>query len=287
MSIAEAEQKPLREYVDKLNPSLLGKFFYYCLPIRRQTILNNIELVFKDVLSHPQKVRLAQSFYSHLATSLFENIKLRFMSTDKIKRLGEVRGYDKILRAAEKGKGVLILSGHFGNWEFAPIACVWNFPEFQGRFHLVRKSIRMQWLERLLFHRYFQAGLQVIPKRNSIEQSLNVLEKNDAVVFVMDQAASIDDRIGVPAKFFGHQAGTYKSLAMLARMDIPVVPANTYRDKNGKHVLEFYDELNWQNHEKSKTEILLNTQNYNHILEQFVLLHPEQWFWMHRRWKPG
>lgn len=277
----------LKRYVDSLQPTWAGKFFYYCLPFRKRVILENIRLVFADILTDAQITRLAQSFYSHLASSLAENIKLRFMSRENIKARGEVRGYEKILAAAEQGKGVLILSGHFGNWEFAPIAGIWNFPEFRGRFHLVRKSIRMKWLENILFHRYFQAGLQVIPKKNSLQKVIDVLEQNDAVVFVMDQAASVDDRIGVPVKFFGHTAGTYKSLATLARMDIPVVPANTYRDKSGKHVLEFYDALPWQAHEKRQTEIELNTQNYNTILEKFVLSRPEQWFWMHRRWKPG
>jgi Kdo2-lipid IVA lauroyltransferase/acyltransferase len=275
----------VKDSIRRLQSTPAGRFFYYCVPWRRRVVLENLNLVFAQVLTPTEIVHLAKCFYSHLATSLWEMLSMRLMPLERIRQRGEVRGVEHIRVAAAAGRGVLVLSGHFGNWEFAPIACIGSFPEFKGRFHLVRKSIRMQWVERILFRRYFQAGLQVIPKRDSLVKAQQALAAGDAVVMVMDQAASIASRIGIAVPFFGRPAGTYKSLALLASDGVPVVPAVSFRTAQGKHVLEFHPALPWQSHPQPQAEILQNTQVYNEILEQFVLAHPEQWFWMHRRWK--
>lgn len=62
-------------------------------------------------------------------------------------------------------KGVLVVTGHFGNWEFAPLGGVLNFKEFKGQFHFIRRTLRFKFIERIMFKNYYQAGLNVIPKK--------------------------------------------------------------------------------------------------------------------------
>lgn len=274
------------DHIQQLPVSAVGKLIYHCLPYRRNVVRSNIDQVFGDSLSAAQKQHLAMAFYSHLATSIKETIHLRFMSEKTLRARVEVRGYERLMAVAAEGRGVLVLTGHFGNWEFAPIGGILNFKQFQGQFHFIRRTLGSKRLERILFRRYYQAGLHVIPKKNSLQQVCEVLEQNHAVVFVLDQHASLANRDGVAAEFFGKKAGTYRSLASLARnTGIPVVPAAGYRLSNGRHVLEFHEPILWQDYDTTQEAIYRNTLAYNQALERIVLAHPEQWMWLHKRWK--
>jgi KDO2-lipid IV(A) lauroyltransferase len=282
--------KSLQVYLKELTPNLWGKFFYYCIPVRRRTILNNMQFVFNNILSPAEIKKLAISFYSHLSLSVVENIKMSFMSTQKIRKQAEVIGYEHVLAAAKKNKGVLILTGHFGNWELAPIAGILNFTEFSNRFYFIRKAIRNQFFEKLLFRRYYRAGLRVIPEKNSLYTICDVLDKNNAVVFVMDQRVWVKRKESIAVEFFGEKVGTYRSLAIAAKYtETPVIPACSYRKKDGKHVLEFFPALEWYSSATksniNEEELYINTRAYNHILEKMILAHPDQWLWMHKRWK--
>lgn len=246
----------------------------------------NIDQVYGSQLNTDEKIRLAKAFYSHLATSVKEMIQLRFMSEKDLQDKVDVIGYERLLAVAAKGEGVLVLTGHFGNWEFAPLGGILNFKQFQGQFHFIRRTLASKSIERILFRRYYQAGLNVIPKKNSLQQVCDALEKNHAVVFVLDQHASLVNRDGVAAEFFGKKAGTYRSLASFSRhTGVPVVPAAGYRRPDGRHVLEFFEPIEWTEYESAQESIYRNTLAYNQALEQIILARPEQWLWLHKRWK--
>jgi Kdo2-lipid IVA lauroyltransferase/acyltransferase len=276
----------IQEYLKTIHPTLAGKFLYYCLPYRKRTVLSNMRQVFGNNLSKSEINYLSQCFYSHLATSLKENFFMRFMTQKEIAEKAEVIGYESALEIAKTGKGLLVLTGHFGNWEFAPVAGILNFKQFKGSFYFIRKMLKPKWLERKIFNRYYLSGLNVIPKKNSLAQVCDVLEKNNAVVFVMDQYASLP-KDGVSVEFFGKKTGTYRSLATIARYtNVPVIPVASYRKPNGQHVLKFYEAIPWVNSDKGHhEEIRQNTLLYNQALERLILEHPEQWLWTHKRWK--
>ncbi|MDX2346083.1 MAG: lysophospholipid acyltransferase family protein [Legionella sp.] len=276
----------LSKQIEALPVSIAGRFVAACLPYRKRVISDNMQHVFGDKLSLSQKKYLATAFYSHLLRSIKETIQLRFMSEARLLSRIEVKGHEKLLDVAAAGKGVLILTGHFGSFEFAPIAGMLKFKQFSGRFHFIRRKLGNQFLERILFRRYYKAGLHVITKANALQHVTEALDKNHAVVFVLDQHASVVNRDGIAAEFFGQKAGTYRSLATFARhTNIPVVPASNYRLPNGKHVLEFHDPIEWQHYKGNHEAIYENTCTYNRALEKLILAHPEQWWWMHRRFK--
>jgi KDO2-lipid IV(A) lauroyltransferase len=276
----------IAEQIKALPISLPGRFIYYFLPYRRQLILANINQVFSHQLDEKQKKHLAQSYYSHLAKSFKETLKSRFMSEAELRNCVAVKGHEHLLSIVAQKKGVLVVTGHFGNWEFAPLGGVLSFKEFQGQFHFIRRTLRFKMLEKIMFKRYYQAGLNVIPKKNSLEQVCLALENNHAVIFVLDQHASLVNRDGIAVEFFGKKAGTYRSLAMLARnTGVPVVPAASYRLPNGKHLLEFHNPIPWKEYGSAQESLYQNTLAYNQALERIILAHPEQWNWMHKRWK--
>lgn len=276
----------LADKIDGLPITLIGRILHACLPYRKQVVMSNIEQVFGNKLQPTQKKHLAKAFYSHLATSIKEMLYLRFMSEKKLRACVEVRGYERLLAIAEKEQGVLVLTGHFGSWEFAPIGGIANFKQFKGQFHFIRRTLGNKFLECILFRRYYRAGLNVIPKKNSLHQVCDALEQNHAVIFVLDQHASLANRDGVAVEFFGKKAGTYRSLASFARhTGVPVVPASAYRLADGRHVLEFHEPIPWQEYGNVQESIYQNTLAYNQALERIILAHPEQWLWLHKRWK--
>lgn len=276
----------LANQIDRLPVSLVGRLLYHGIAYRRKVVMANIEHVFGESLSVERKIKLAKAFYSHLATSIKEMMTLRFLSEKALCARVDVRGYEHLLDVAAEKRGVLILTGHFGSWEFAPIGGILNFKEFQGQFHFIRRTLGSKRLEQLLFRRYYRAGLHVIPKKNSLQQVCDVLDKNHAVVFVLDQHASVANRDGIAAEFFGKKAGTYRSLASFSRhTGVPVVPAAGYRLPDGRHVLEFFDPIPWLDYGSAQESIYRNTLAYNKALERIILEHPEQWLWLHKRWK--
>jgi len=263
----------------RIEVPITGRLIFHLLPIRRRVVLSNLRRVFGDVAPEAEIVRLAQAHYAHLASVAAEVLK--HLWRPPIVRVDNI---DAILRAGAQGKGVLVLTGHFGNWEVATVAGIAKFPQYRGRFYFVRRPLVPQWLDRLVTWRFRRAGLGVLPKRGALDAILERLAADDAVVFVLDQHAT--GRDAVTTEFFGHPAGTFRSLAILAlSTGAPVVPSTTWREPDGSHVLRFEEALPVIESDDTNEAIRANTRAYNAALERFVLRHPEQWFWVHRRWK--
>lgn len=261
--------------------------FYHLLPLRRQIILDNIERVFKDKATRKEKIRLAKAFYSHFATTLKELITMDWVSTKRLESLIEIRGREHLLDAINQGRGCLMLTGHFGNWELALLIGSYQMMPLAGQFYVIRRPIRQKWLERKVFQRVQRWGIERIDKTGATLKIYRVLKRNETVIFPMDQHAQIKKNEGLEVDFFSNKAGTYKSLAFIAGSSkAPVLPLSIYRE-NGKHVLEFLPALEWEEGQDSEDSIYLNTLRYNQTLEKIILEHPEQWWWAHRRWKIG
>jgi KDO2-lipid IV(A) lauroyltransferase len=198
--------------------------------------------------------------------------------------MARVENLDALLAAHAQGKGVLILTGHFGNFEVATAAGLAQFPQAHGRFHFVRRPLQPEWFDRLVTRRFRKAGFGVLPKRGGLEAILDRLGAGDLIVFPFDQHAGRKE--GVLVEFFGHPAGTFRSLAVIAlNTGAPVVPASSWRDSDGQHVLRFESPIAPVEHADTNEAIRLNTRAYNRALERMIVRRPEQWWWVHRRWK--
>ncbi|HEV2695309.1 MAG TPA: 4'-phosphopantetheinyl transferase superfamily protein [Verrucomicrobiae bacterium] len=261
-----------------------GKVFYHLCPWRRALVLENFHRVFGDVLPKDEIMRLVYAYYAHYLRFLIEFIRLPFMSAKKRKAFIRVENMESPLRARRAGKGVILLTGHFGNWEVSTIAGITQFPEFKGLLHFVRRPLKPEWLNRLVTRRFRRAGFGTLAKRGSLDELLGLLEGGAAVVYVFDQYAINKD--GVMVDFLGHPASTFKSPALLAlNTKSPVIPCCSWREPDGTHVLRFEEPLPLIECEDAGEAIRQNTRTYNAAIERMLLRHPEQWIWMHRRWK--
>ena len=263
---------------------LAGRILYRWFPIRRDIILDNLTRVYGGRIGRDEIVRLAQAHYAHLWRLLGEFFKFRWLSAERKAAAVRLENLDALTEAFERGKGVLVLTGHFGNWEVATIAGIGRYPNFRGRFHFVRRALKPAWLDALVTRRFNAGGFGVLPKRGSLDAILGALEKGDFIVFPFDQHAQPPD--GIAVDFFGHPAWTFKSLAIIAlATGAPVLPASSWREADGRHVLRFEDALPPVESPDTKEAIRATTRSFNEALERLILARPEQWYWVHRRWK--
>ncbi len=269
---------------DVIAVPMSGKLLYRLLPFRRDVIMDNLRRVYGDRVSAAEIVRLAQAHYGHLWRLFGEFLKFRWLSHERKMALVRIENVEAFADALAQNKGVLILTGHFGNWEVSTIAGLNHYPQMRGRFHFVRRAIKPQWLDALVTKRFNAAGFGVFPKRGSLDAMLDRLAEGDAIVFPFDQHARPPD--GIAVDFFGYPAWTFKSLAIIAlATGAPVLPATSWREPDGRHVLRFEDAMAPIESENTNEAIRLNTRAYNAALERAILRRPEQWYWVHRRWK--
>ncbi len=273
----------------RVSVPLVGRLMYHLLPIRRGVMLANLRRVFSDTLTDKEIIRIAQAHYAHGVRLVFEYLRFPFLSAQRRSAMVRVENEDAILRAAMQGKGVLVLTGHFGLWEVATLAGMAKFPQLHGRFHVTRRRLWPRWFNRWVTTRSQRHGLHIIPKQGAVDRILERLAAAEIVLFIYDQHAG--GRSGVEGLLFGHPAWTFKTLALAAlTTGAAVVPASSWRESDGTNVIRFEEALPLLECNDLDEAVRANTRLYNHAFEQLVLRHPEQWgMWMHRMWKgpPG
>jgi KDO2-lipid IV(A) lauroyltransferase len=263
---------------------LLGKLISRFLPIRRSLILANLRRVYGGAAPDAEIERLAQAHYAHLARLAGEFLRFPWLPEARRAALVRVENVAALAAALERGKGAILITGHFGNWEVATAAGIRRFPHLRGRFRFVRRPLKPRWFDALVTSRFRRAGFGVLPKRGGLDAIVECLERGDMVVFPFDQYAG--GRDGVQVEFFGQPTGTFRSVAVLAMSTgAPVLAAASWREPDGRHVLRFEDPLPAIDCEDVDDAIRKSTRAYNAALERLILRHPEQWWWVHRRWR--
>ncbi|HEX7879244.1 MAG TPA: 4'-phosphopantetheinyl transferase superfamily protein [Candidatus Eisenbacteria bacterium] len=267
-----------------IDPPWYGRLIYNVLPLRRKIVLANLRRVFGDDLAEPEIRRLAQAFYGHYVRCFAELLGRPFLSSEKRKSWVRIENLESPVEAHKQGKGIILLTGHFGNWEMATVAGIGQLSQYKGLLHFVRRPLKPEILDRFVTARFRNAGFGVLGRRDSLEEILDLLSGGAIVVIVFDQHAG--GRRGIPVDFLGSPADTFKSLAILAMSTgAPVIPASSWREPDGSHVLRFEEPLQPIEDPDVGAAIRLNTRSYNEALERMLLRHPEQWIWMHKRWK--
>ncbi|MGH8630890.1 MAG: lysophospholipid acyltransferase family protein, partial [Burkholderiales bacterium] len=176
---------------------------------------------------------------------------------------------------------VLYLTGHLGAWELGAFAqSVYGHP-----MHIVVRALDNPFLDAMVNARRTLAGNRIIEKRDFLRGILEALRKNEVVGILMDQNSSLQE--GVFVEFFGAPACTSTGMAKIAlRTDASVVPAFAWWDEQrGRYRLRFEPPLDLIRTGDAEHDVAANTQLFTRVLEQQIRKHPDQWLWIHRRWK--
>jgi KDO2-lipid IV(A) lauroyltransferase len=233
-------------------------------------------------LTEAERVRIARASLSNLGRAIVEYALFPFLTAKDASRWLEIEGgehVDKVLHASG-ARGAIFLGLHLGNGDFAiGLLSLAGWP-----MNLISKEFKAKWLNDLWFGMRKRLGTKFISHQKSSFDILRALKRNEIVIFVLDQY--MGPPIGVRTQFFGHTTGTAMGLALMAdRTHAPVIPCYTYRKADGKHVAVFDKPIEYLDNGPRQENIATMTQVYTDKIEEIVRKHPEQWMWIHRRWK--
>lgn len=257
----------------------LGIFWFDILRVRRRVVVDNLAIAFPK-LSHSDRVKLGRQSMIEFCTNLVQYTYLPFLDQNSLHTHFVVEGVENFDKARARGRGVLLLTLHLGNGDVAMAAL-----GLLGKpIHLISKMIKTQWLNDLWFGLRARHGVKFIAPRNSSYAVLKSLKRNECVIFVQDQFAG--PPIGIRSHFFGRETGTGVGLATMAeRSGGAVVPSYNLRLPDGRLRVVFEPEIEFIHGNDREQALALMTQVYNDRLEQYVRMCPEQWMWLHKRWK--
>lgn len=259
----------------------LGGLWYWLIPIRRSTVLKNLRDCFGNRLSDAGIERLALQNYRHYGRTLFEMLRSFAWSKEQFRHQVAIDGFENLDRCLLAGKGAFLLTLHLGNWEVgAGTIAASGIP-----FDIVVKHSRTRWVEKLLRRYRTRSGLGIFLESKTAKDILRSLSKGRVVGFMLDQF--MGPPIGLPVNFFGRKAGTAVALALLTeKNNVPVLPTYCYRDSHGKLHVAIAPPLQFPALSQDKNQRFYEkTQLFNDTLEAVIRKHPEQWLWLHRRWK--
>ncbi|MBC7327850.1 lysophospholipid acyltransferase family protein [bacterium] len=253
----------------------IGSFIgdiYYCFSIHRRAIARvNLELILGK-----EKRNIARKVFQHLGINLIEFLSLPYLKPEEIRKLCNINGKEHLESALREGKGAILLTAHFGNWELlgARLAVegfrVVSLARPQGEFEKYIGSIRKI------------SGYETISVDSGILSLVSFLKKGRIVSILSDQNILIG---GVIAPFFGIPVSTPPGAAILAiRSGAPVVPAFDVR-VGRFHTIHIQPPLKIIRDGNFKESVIKNTAMFNKIIEDWVRKYPEQWLWLHNRWR--
>jgi len=267
-----------RPWADR-SADAIGMLCYAIDRRHRRIALENLERAYGKENNPAQKKRIAIGAFQSLARIAFEigwSLRLR---PEEIMRHCRIEGLSNLRKAHARGKGVLILTLHIGNWELLPLSVF-----AKGlKASLIYRPLDFEPADQFFYQYRSRFGAKPIPKKKSMRKILNALKRQECVGILLDQDSGRS--AGVFADFFGYTACTNKGMALLAlKTRAPVLPAYLIRRDRAFEII-FGPEIPLIFNSDSGDDLQANTTQYNRVLEEIIRRHPEQWLWMHQRWK--
>ncbi len=259
--------------------NLLGRILFNVAKKHHRITMDNLSHAFGHEKLPEEMEKIARQVFINLIQVVFEVGWSLNLDGKRLYKHFKIDGYHHIKKAFEKGKGVLVLTAHFGNWELLTvIAAMIQFP-----LSIVIRPLDFKPLDHFFFDLRTRFGGKIIPKQRSFRRIIKSLGQGEMVALLMDQ--NVDWYEGVFVDFMGRRASTNKGLALLAlKTGAPVVPVFMVREKSGLRA-EFGPEIFTVKTGDRQKDIEINTQEYNRVIENFIRRYPDQWFWVHQRWK--
>jgi Kdo2-lipid IVA lauroyltransferase/acyltransferase len=253
----------------------------YLLHVRlRQVGMRNLAMVFPEK-SEAERARILRGEFASLGRQLAEVCHFPKYTLENVEQVVVYDGLDNYEQAYARGKGVLFLTAHFGGWELSAFT-----HSMHGHWmHVVMRPLDNEYLDRLIREYRTMHGNKTVDKDNFVRGLLSAMKAGEVVGVLMD--TNMTPPQGIFVDFFGIPACTASGLARIAlRTDAAVVPTFTIWDAElGKYRLRFDPAVELVRTGDLEADIKTNTQGFTSIIEDYVRKYPEQWLWVHRRWK--
>ncbi len=256
----------------------LGALVFRAWGKRRQITIQNLVKAFPDK-NHAEVRTIALNVYRNIGKTLIEFIRAGAWDREQLLSQVSFAGRENLDAALAKGKGVILLAAHFGNWEvLGMIASAAGY-----KINVLARPLDNLLLDKVVNNIRSKFGTWIITNSNSIKDVMKVLRKNESIGILMDQnlyenATFVD--------FFGELAATTPIIPLLSqKTGAAIIPIRLLRLKNNMFKIIIEPELKFKDIADRQEYVKVNTRRCNEVIEQWIKLDPEQWFWVHNRWK--
>ena len=259
---------------------LLGRLWYAVDGRHRRVALENLARAFGSRVTAAEREAIARKHFIHLGYTFVETCRLRGLGSAALERVVEVEGAEHFERARERGRGVVVVTAHFGSWEVLTRA--WLLVGEAAA--IVARPLDNPLLEAWIAGIRTAGGNRVISKRHAFQHLVETLRRGGTVAMLIDQNVAREQ--GVFVDFFGTPACTTTAATLAARRTgAALLPVVCPRRAPGRFTIRIGKEIPVAGTGDFRRDVLATTAEATTALEAFIREHPEQWFWVHRRWK--
>lgn len=257
---------------------LLGKLGYEVLQKSKRETLKNLRAAFKDK-SDKEIAEIAKGVFSNVARSVAEYISVSKITKKNIDLWIRPYGLEKVDKALALGKGLIVLTAHIGNWEF--VGAYLKAKGYEGAV-IARRIYFYKYNDYLVKLRLIH-DLTTLYRDRSPREAMRLLRENKILGMLADQDIGSIDSVFV--NFFGRQTYTPTAPVKIAMVNgTPILPCYMIRKKD-KYDFIVENPIYAEKGEKEEEAVRFYTQQWTNVLESYIRRYPEQWVWMHSRWK--
>ena len=256
-----------------------GMLIFQLAKKEREKTIRNIWTAFPK-MTRVQAETLARSVWIRLGWNLFEVARWISMTREEVAaQLVRIRGWEHMEKALARGKGVIVLSGHLGNWELMGA----HFSSKTPTVGVAQKLYDARFDEMVTWMRENVLGVRMIKRGMALRGILEALKSNSAICALVDQDTGND---GVFVPFFDKLAWTQSGVARIAyKNEAALLPVFVVRGTDGLFEMHIEREIEVPRTGDAEKDVLETVRRYTEVVESYVKAYPDQWMWMHERWK--
>jgi KDO2-lipid IV(A) lauroyltransferase len=258
----------------------LGRLAFLLIRDARRRTLFNLSLAFGDEKSKKELRELGSKVFENVGKNVADAVRLSKMRWEDVGRIIEIEGLEHFDEAYKLGKGVIALTGHIGNFE---LLAAW-FSLHGYKVSVIGRELYDPRLDRLLVENRESVGVENIPTSAGVKSIIRALKAGRALGVLADQDSS---RVrGEFVEFFGKPARTPVGPILLPyKTDSPIIPMAIVRKDRNRYKIIVKPQVELFFSEDRERDILEVTQRCTKVLESIIQEYPDQWLWMHDRWK--
>lgn len=248
----------------------------------RQIILANLNLAFGDTLQQSQKDKIGIDTFYNILQTITGFMKRYGKSPQKLLDNVSFQNEQFVQQAIDTNQKIIFMTGHYGNWELLA-------PSIAAKFHMtlvaVGRKLDSEVMDRVLVKNREQFGVEMLYKKGAMKGMIKALKEGKSVGLLLDQNLE-EKKGGIKVDFFGKNVGHSPAASILSRtLGATVIPAFISTDDYLNYTVTFYEPLPNIITDNKEEDIRLMTQAQADITQKVIETKPEEWFWVHKRWK--
>jgi KDO2-lipid IV(A) lauroyltransferase len=255
--------------------------FIYTIDKKHRKIAHvNLELAYGDRISNEQKEKIVKASYLNLLLLLADFIKNQGISKEELLEKVTFENETVLSNALKNDKKIILITAHYGNWELLPLSLAAQFGPLTG----VGRKLDSNAMDQILNKNRQQFDIEMLDKKGAMRDMISVLKHDRMLGLLVDQNTSENE--GILVDFFGKPVRHTPAAAILARrFDALIIPAFITTDDHFHYKITFYEPIETDKTEDKDKDISDSVQKQAKITEEIIRKKPEEWFWLHKRWK--